>query len=388
METPTTTRVLRLLTCDDQRPCDAVEPPRWVLVVLGHIKSFRTSLVWWAINRTLLYQDFLQALVQSSALTGSKNMAGAPTLFRVKESDYSRLYAHLSPLLPQSLAILGPIEQHRDQSFDTPIWASFPSDEPPPTLFALFTIAGYQSRFFCSADASHEQPTPEQEAFVASFMESSVRAAYTHVAETRGLGDIAEGLIVGSVHGKWESGLRALPFTTRSFPVHKIVLPPSAARMFAEGASDENLPLGARVTKLEKSDLDMVVGYNKVQRPTWYVEGRLQQSVCIRVPGPEGAEVSVAWAFVHADSSLGQLHVVDAFRRRGLGREVLRRIVALRLAGAEGRTVHAPNELKDMTDGWNMVDAVVGNEGVGFYTRLEGWEEAWTTAWMTFNAPS
>lgn len=200
-------------------------------------------------------------------------------LFRVNETDYSRLHALLSPLLPQSLTILGPIEQHRDGTFDMPIWASFPPKETPPNPFAFYTIAGYQSRLFCSADASDVQPTREQEAFVALFMQSAIQAAYAYLADTRGLGDISpqDGLIVGSIHGKWGSCLRALPFSRTSLPVRKFLLPPTAARAFAAGATDERLPPGARLTQLEKRDLEMVVGRNKIQRPTWYVEGRLQQ---------------------------------------------------------------------------------------------------------------
>ena len=272
-----------------------------------------------------------------------------------------------------------------------PIWASFPPDEATPALFALFTIAGYQCRLFCSADASDERPTHEEELFVASFMTRAIQAAYTYLADTRGLADVSPetGLIVGSIHGKWERCLRALPFCRTSLPVQKILLPPSAARAFAEGAKDEKLPPGARLTKLGKEALEMVVGRNKVQRPTWYAEGRLQKSVAIRAPGLDGRETLIAWAFVHADSSLGQLNVVEEFQCRGLGGEVLRRIVALRLAQTEERDLRVPEEPRDMTDGWNMVDVVVGNaESTGFFRRQEGWEEAWATAWMTFVSPS
>lgn len=314
----------------------------------------------------------------------------ALSLFRVKETDYVRLHALLSPLLPQSLTILGPIEQHRDGTFDMPIWASFPAKETPPALFAFYTIAGYQSRFFCSADASDAQTTPEQGSFVASFMQSAIQAAYTYLADTRGLGDISPetGLIVGSIHGKWENCLRVLPFARTSLLVRKFLLPPSATRAFAQGTRDERLPPGARLAKLQKEDLDLVVGRNKIQRPAWYVEGRLQQSVAIRVPSPGGYDALVAWALVHADSSLGQLNVVDGFQRRGLGGEVLRRLVAQRLARADERTMRTPEEPGDMTNGWNMVDVVVGNaESTGFFGRLEGWEEAWVTAWITFVPP-
>ena len=178
----------------------------------------------------------------------------ALSLSQVKEADYSGLHAILSPLLPQSLTLLGPIEQHRDGTFDMPIWTSFTPNEAPPALFALFTIAGYQSRFFCSADACDEQPTREEELFLASFLQSAVQAAYTYLANTRGLADVSPeiGLIVGSIHGKWEKCLRTLPFFRTSLPVQKILLPPSAAQTFAEGAKDERLPPDARVTTLGK----------------------------------------------------------------------------------------------------------------------------------------
>jgi len=315
-------------------------------------------------------------------------------MFRVEEGDYPRMHGLLSPYLPQSLTILGHYEQHMDQPSSMPIWASFLMTEPPPALFALFVLgtqtAGYQSRLFCSAETSPDQATPEQEAFVASFMEASLRAAFEDLAETCPFGAIAResGLLVGSVHEKWHSCLRALPYAARHSPCRKVLLPPSAARAFAEGIRDDHLPPGARVTRLEKGDVVTILQYNKISRPTGYMEGRLEQSVCIRAPGPDGEEVPVAWIIVHADSSLGGLHVVEAFQRRGLGGELMRRIVALRLAREGERVAQAPNGPKDMTNGWNMVDVVEGNEeGARFYGCLEGWELAWLSSWMTFTAP-
>lgn len=288
------------------------------------------------------------------------------------------------------MTILGHCEQRRDKPSEMPLWASFAVDENPPTLFALFTLAGHQARFFCSADPSHDRPTSEQEAFVASFVEASLRAAFKYFVETGAIDLFVRdsALTAGSIHDKWSSCLRALPSAGKYFPVHKTLLPPSAAPTFAAGATDERLPPGARVTKLEEADLEMVVSSNKVARPTRYVESRIDQSVCIRVPGPDGTDILAGWALVHADSSLGQLFVIDAFQRRGLGKELMRRIVALRLARAEERAARTPDEPKDITDGWNMVDVVMENtEAMGFYGRLEGWEEVWVTAWMTFSAP-
>ncbi|KAH9928617.1 uncharacterized protein B0H18DRAFT_999714 [Fomitopsis serialis] len=315
-----------------------------------------------------------------------------PLLSRVKQHDYPRLYSLLSPYLPHSLTILGPCEQHRDTSLKIPLWASFAVNEAPPELFALFTLAGHQARFFCSADPSDEPPTSEQEIFVASFVEASLRAAFDYLAETDAVEDFVResALTFGSIHDKWSRCLRALPFAGQYFPVLKVLLPPSAARQFAEGATDDKLPPGARMTRLETGDLEMAVSYNKVQRPVKYVESRIDQSVCIRVPGPDGGEVPAGWVLIHADSSLGQLHVVEAFQHRGLGGQLMRRIVALRLTrGGKWTARVSAGEPEDFTNGWQMLDVVAGNtEAAAFYERLEGWEKAWVTAWMRFTAPS
>ncbi|TFY60683.1 hypothetical protein EVJ58_g4989 [Rhodofomes roseus] len=244
-------------------------------------------------------------------------MAGTSRLFRLEEHDYPRLHDLLSPFLPESITILGWFEQHRDAPPVPPIWASFSVAEPAPPLLALFVlgteIAGYQSRLFCSAEASPGQPTPEQETFVASFVEASLRAAFDYIAETSPAGALIResGLMIGSIHEKWHDCLRALPYAGSHSPCRKVVLPPSAARAFAEGASDARLPPGARVTQLQNGDLETVMRYNKIARTTAYVKSRMEQSVCIRAPGPDGEEVPVAWTVVHADSSIGQLHVID-----------------------------------------------------------------------------
>lgn len=309
---------------------------------------------------------------------------------RVEACDYARLHALLSPLLPESLAILGPYEQYRDLPSDIPIWASFPLEEAPPALFALFMlgppIAAYQSRLFCSADSSADEPTPEQEAFVASFMQASLRTAFKHVPMTSST-DLGK-LLVGSIHNKWRNCLRALPQAILHTPCRKVLLPPSMARAFVISAPDAMLLLGARVTRLETRDIETVLSYNKVARTAEYVESRSDQSVCIRAPGPDGEEVPAGWVYVHLDSSPGQLHVVDTFRRRGLAGELMRRVVALRVGRLEERARRAPEEPADMTGDWNAVDVEEGNaEGAGFYGCLPGWEQGWLCFWARFAAP-
>ena len=326
-------------------------------------------------------------------IIGSTAMGDTSPLARgVKVRDYPRLHALLQPFLPESLPVLGLYEQYRDQPGEIPIWASFPLDEQPPTLFALFMlgppVAGYQSRLFCSADASVDEATPEQECFVTSFMQASLRAAFDHIAASDST-DLPGGkLLVGSIHNKWRRCLSALPQAVIHAPCRKVLLPPSAAKAFAESKSGAKLPPGAQVTKLETRDLETVLSYNKIARTAEYVESRLDQSVCIRAPGPDGEEVPAGWVYVHMDSSPGQLHVVDAFRRCGLGSELMRRVVALRLRLAEERAKRAPQEPADMTDGWNAVDVEEGNaEGSGFYGRLPGWEQGWLSFWARFAAP-
>ncbi|EPT05630.1 hypothetical protein FOMPIDRAFT_83284 [Fomitopsis schrenkii] len=319
-------------------------------------------------------------------------MVGAPPLIRVEIHDYARLHAHLSPFLPESLTILGPYEQYRDHPSDIPIWASFALEEPPPALFAMFMlgppVAEYQSRLFCSADSSVDEPTPEEEAFIASFMQAGLRAAFEHVAATSAIELPVGKLLVGSIHNKWSKCLHALPQAIIHVPCRKVLLPPSMARVFADSASDARLPPGARVTRLETRDLGTVLSYNKIARTAAYVESRSDQSVCIRAPGPDGEEVPAGWVYVHMDSSPGQLHVVDEFRRCGLGGELMRRAVALRLRREEERAKRTFDEPADMTEGWNTVDVEEGNmEGAGFYGRLPGWEQGWLSFWARFAAP-
>ena len=319
-------------------------------------------------------------------------MIDAPSLVCVDVCDYPRLHALLAPHLPESIAILGTYEQYRDHLSDIPIWSSFSLEKSPPTLFALFMlgppVTGYQSRLFCSADRCEDEPTPEQEAFIASFMQASLRAGADHIAATSST-ELQDGkLLVGAIHNKWRNCLGALPLAIINAPCRKVLLPPSAARAFADSAGDTNLPPGARLTQLETQDIETVLSYNKIARTAEYVESRLEQSVCIRAPGPDGQEIPAGWMYVHMDSSPGQLHVVDAFRRCGLGSELMRRIVALRLRRAEERARRTPDEPADVTEGWNAVDVEEGNAaGLGFYARLPGWEQGWLCFWARFAAP-
>lgn len=72
------------------------------------------------------------------------------------------------------------------------------------------------------------------------------------------------------------------------------------------------------------------------------------------------------------------MHVIDDFKRRGLGTEVMKRIVGLKLDGASASAA------RSYTQGWQWVDVESSNaKGMAFYRKLPHWEEAWEASWIT-----
>jgi hypothetical protein len=357
----------------------------------------------------------------------------------VNSDDFPLLQRVLEPYLPQSLTVLGYLERAAWTSTSLHVWSSFPIYEPPPEHFAIAAYAAKdQIRVFSSleytskvGDSSTTPATPEEEDFMLGFMRACVDNCYDVLRTTdlglgpelelkSGTGDFAgsSSLLFGSVHDKWSRCLA--PFAYSVNPCVKFVLSPEAAVGFAFAGGAKPLPEGFSAGPLEDEDLDLVIAHSHIPRTRAYLKRQAHQSICIRAEvtrdqsgasafgafdafdnGDGDAEVvqsnmqqPVAWCLRHADGSFGTMQVVDEFKRRGLAKEVTRRLVELQLRMAEdrdkdkesragARVEHA--QLQNATKGWYWVDVMCSNEeGMGFYGKLPGWEKGWVSSWMSF----
>ncbi|KAF7984218.1 hypothetical protein HWV62_16016 [Athelia sp. TMB] len=284
------------------------------------------------------------------------------------------LIALLQPHLPHSLPILGYLfhscrpTQSGFQEPQVEVWSTISPAEPPSAgVFSvlLFSPADAQFRLFCSADSSAGPAEAAEEAHVVGVMRSATRIADGN-PRYRTIVPLPPGdqpphtamIFVGSVHEKWARCLA--PHAPRMNPCVKFLCPPQPAPPSREPS----------VSKLEEADLERVRAASGIARSHEYLLERLAASVCVRADG-----LPVAWALVHADGSIGALHVEDAHRRRGLGRLVMRALVEQLGGGADGAGGEAL--------GWNWTDVVAANEaGSGFMRSLAGWEEGWLCYWV------
>ncbi|KAF7971800.1 hypothetical protein HWV62_19877 [Athelia sp. TMB] len=288
------------------------------------------------------------------------------------------LVALLQPHLPHSLTILGYLFHScrpNPSGFQEPqveVWSTIPPAEPPSAgVFSvlLFSPADAQFRLFCSADSSAGPAEAAEEAHVVGVMRSATRIADGN-PRYRTIVSLPSGdqppnavamIFVGSVHEKWARCLA--PHAPRMNPCVKFLCPPRPAATVAPPHREW------AVGRLEEADLERVRAASGIARSREYLLERLTASVCVRADG-----LPVAWALVHADGSIGPLHVEDAQRRRGLGRLVMRALVE-QLGGADGAGGGAL--------GWNWTDVVAANEkGSEFMRSLEGWEEGWMCYWV------
>lgn len=89
------------------------------------------------------------------------------------------------------------------------------------------------------------------------------------------------------------------------------------------------------LTRLEEQNVEPVRAAFSISHSRSYILGRLVASVCLTVKPDAGAS-PVTWALMHADESLGAMHVEAAYRRQALDVDVLVQVSqALRGTGNE-----------------------------------------------------
>jgi hypothetical protein len=310
------------------------------------------------------------------------NSIAEPSPFHAIASDnYTWLGDALKPLLPQSLTILGFLEQAASAPKQLHVWSSCAPGQALPEVFAIFAFwqassGGGQSpsRLFCSLESSDRSPSANEESFVTSFLRECSDACYTILEETVGSFALRSPLMLGSIHEKWIPCLQ--PLAMRVNPCRKFLLPPALASRFVE---HDRRALSAEysVGPLKDEDLDVVIANSHIPRKRDYLMSRAHQSVCIRTQNDDQA---IAWCIVHVDGSIGTMHVIDDFKRRGLGTEIMKQIVELKLQQESA----SGSEHQNYTQGWNWVDVELSNaEGMPFYRKLPHWEEAWEASWVT-----
>jgi ribosomal protein S18 acetylase RimI-like enzyme len=285
----------------------------------------------------------------------------------------SHFLSLLAPYVPHSLSVLGNVlesnEDDRSEHRRLQLWAtfSFGLEYPLPPLFSVIAISpsDYQSRFFCSADASPDTPTPEEERHATSAIRSFQQ---TRVARKRN--SLGMQIIIGSVHSKWAACLQDL--ASRISPCLKYLRRPQPV----PGVESYD-HIGCAMSVLQSRDLDFVLERCHISRSREYLLSRFPFSVCLRIQS-ETYSPPVSWVVLHSDGSLGMLHVEPEFRRRGIAQTLVNELVRRR-EGVDNKFV----ERRGGAFAWNWVDVVESNkEGSRFFKSLDGWEEGWTSLWL------
>ncbi|KZP18729.1 hypothetical protein FIBSPDRAFT_863523 [Athelia psychrophila] len=293
--------------------------------------------------------------------------------------------AHETLLYPTSLATTDAVDAlHNPNGFHKPcvkVRTSNPQLEShisANTVFSvlLFTPADHQFRFFCSAESSEGPATAAEEGHVLSVMElamsivaegsESFRTIMPSSAlpQQKSADDPNPKLfLIGSIHEKWARCLQTHALTMN--PCVKFVCPPRPVTAIVPPGEEYVL------TRLKEEDIELVCAGSGVSRSRTYLQGRLATSVCLRAKTETetNAETTpVAWGLVHADGSIGALHVEDAHRRRGLGQFVMHELVRQIDGGPDGREDGGGGAL-----GWNWTDVMAANaKGSGFMRSLGG----------------
>ncbi|KAF9224080.1 hypothetical protein BS17DRAFT_780432 [Gyrodon lividus] len=321
----------------------------------------------------------------------------------------------LSPHAPYSLHILGTILNAGQRSMTIGnvdpskvfLWSTTPlrlsNDNPPPKLFSIliFSPIGHDFRFFCSAESSPEPPTKVEETHVERIFKMVRHMAreespkYDSVlimkSANRGLGPTVRVdndppmIIIGGVHEKWK------PCITKSSecqnPVIRYILPRSTSGSGATlsrsvvQSSDDLV-----ISQIRQSDIAFVRAASSIPRSEEYIMSRAAYSVCLRTrggdEGDEGGE-PVAWALLHADGSIGALHVDPQYQRRGLGKLVLNSLAKkLDFGKVDGEPPSVYDDLGGGALGWNWTDTEWRNDvGNLFFTSWVGRENGWTCHW-------
>jgi GNAT superfamily N-acetyltransferase len=195
-----------------------------------------------------------------------------------------------------------------------------------------------------------------------------------------------DGILLGSVNEKWQPCLAPLgnwlTDNTKFLrgPTYERAVSPFDLSTEAL-KSAYGLPAGVALDRLQDDDLELVMSLTHF-RTYEYLAGRKKKSICVRVPDESrtnGVMTPVAWVLVHADGSLGTLHVQPEYRRHGLAKGVMRALVDS-LAGSRDGHVGG-------TFGWFAVDVQMGNKSAErFFGALEGWNPAWQVGWMRIKA--
>ncbi|KAH8202704.1 hypothetical protein TruAng_003080 [Truncatella angustata] len=160
-------------------------------------------------------------------------------------------------------------------------------------------------------------------------------------------------LIIRSAHEKSHH----TPYGKYLFP-----LPPPAPSSSSSGEGPEPLPQGLEWSTIGPGDFAGVMAANKIVRSAATIAGL--HSAAVRDPRAGGR--AVAFAFASTDGSVRTLHVDPAYRRRGLARAVVLRLLRTGRGSAFGPPAGGP---------LSVVAAAEGEEGRAgplAFTGVEG----------------
>jgi len=300
-------------------------------------------------------------------------MSQPEQLYRLDTSDpciCSALVNLLKLYVPYSLPLLGSLasdaqtDRQVSPALLVHVWASFQfplvGNASIPEIFCIIllsTLSDRQCTLFCSEDASPLPPTPTHEAHVMNVIRSFLalpgeeygRLLHSGAKERRVL-------TYGSVHSKWTQCIE--PYTLK---ISRYIT------YLCERTDDRtvtSVPEGMLLSQLCESDVEVVMEESSVGRTREYFVSRFPTSICMRT---HHSHKPVAWALMHANGSIGTLHVEPEFRRKGLGQLVMRELVN-RFANREG---------------WNWVDVHENNTAaVRFFDSLTDWNAGWTCMWI------
>jgi hypothetical protein len=286
----------------------------------------------------------------------------------------------LSPFLPLSLSMLGSVAYTEPSQLFAWCTPNLLNDAAkPPSLFAvilLSTLTG-QCHFFCSTERVPGKASLAEEMLVTRFIQSGCHAAADILRITHGSEAVEAGIQVASVHDKWASCLAPQALWVKGKQKHlRPPEPPWNQSPLAMSASVARqiygLPPGATFSQLNQDDIETIMAASPAmpyQRPAEYLRACLPRSLGIKIPLGPNASHLVAWKLVHADGSVGLLHVDSNWRRRGLGRAISHGLTDA-LAGAARNSP---------TKGWFHSEVLDNNcLGSGFRrARQEGWVPGW-----------
>lgn len=280
----------------------------------------------------------------------------------------SALVDLLKPYIPFSLPLLGSLEN--DAQTDSPdflvhIWTSFQfplvEDASALEIFSIIllsTPADRQCILFCSEDASPRPPSPIHEAHVLGVVQSFLGLPNEKYGRRLCIGTEEKRVLTyGSVHVKWAQCIQ--PYALKMSPHYINYLCERTEERAMTPAPD-----GLLISQLCESDVEVVMEKSMVTRTREYFVSRFPTSVCVRT---HDSSSPVAWVLMHADGSIGTLHVEPEFRRKGLGQLVMRELV----------------KKLDCPLGWNWVAVGENNEkALQLFDSLREWNPRWTCLWI------